>query len=78
MPEPGIVTFVDPAKTAVKDVPGWCFLRAGWSHVGFTEGGLWVYQQLPGRRIKRRGKPMPAPAPVHGTQPALFTLDGAA
>jgi hypothetical protein len=76
VPAEGIVTFIDPGKTRPKDVPGWCFLRAGWSHVGFTQGGLWVYQQLPGRRIGRRGKPMPPAEPVPGMQ--LSLLDGAA
>jgi hypothetical protein len=74
VPDLGIVTFVDPRKTAAKDIPGWCFLRAGWSHVGFTQGGLWVYQQLPARRIKRSGRPMPAPDPLPGTQLPLFRL----
>jgi hypothetical protein len=72
VPAGGIVTFVDPGKSEPKAVPGWCFLRAGWSHVGFTKGGLWVYQQMPGRRVKRRGKPMPAAAPVPGAQTSLL------
>jgi len=75
VPELGIVSFVDPAKTEGKDIPGWCYLRAGWSHVGFTKAGLWVYQQLPERRIKRRSKPMPPPSPVPGWQPSLFDLE---
>jgi hypothetical protein len=74
VPAAGIVTFVDPAQTEAKDIPGWCYLRAGWSHVGFTQSGLWAYQQLPARRIKRRSKPMPEPAPVPGAQAALFPL----
>lgn len=75
VPELGIISFVDPEKTETKDIPGWCYLRAGWSHVGFTKAGLWVYQQLPGQRVKRRSKPMPAPSPVPGTQPTLFDDD---
>jgi hypothetical protein len=78
VPARGIVTFVDPDKTEGKDIPGWCYLRAGWSHVGFTQGGLWVYQQLPDRRIKRRGKPMPAAVPVPSLQAALFSLEDVA
>lgn len=78
VPASGIVTFVDPHKTKAKDVPGWCFLRAGWSHVGYTQGGLWVYQQLPRRRIKRRGKPMPPASPVPGTQLTLFGMESVA
>jgi hypothetical protein len=71
-PDLGMVTFIDPDETKPKDIPGWCYLRAGWSHVGFTKAGLWVYQQLPDRRIKRRSKPMPEPAPVPGAPMALF------
>ena len=72
VPEPGIVSFVDAAKTEGKEVPGWCYRRAGWSHVGFTQAGLYVFQQLPGRRIKRRGQPMPEAVPVPGSQMSLF------
>jgi hypothetical protein len=75
VPELGIVSFVDPDKTEPKTIPGWCYLRAGWSHVGFTKAGLWVYQQLPGRRISRRSTPMPDPVAVPGSQAPLFGLD---
>ena len=49
-PEPpvlGIITFVDAAKTRRKRDPGRCYRRAGFSHVGFTAGGLWAFQMLP-------------------------------
>jgi hypothetical protein len=72
VPERGIVSFVDPAKTAPKEVPGWCYRRAGWSHVGFTQGGLLAFQQLPGKRIGRRSEPMPEAAEPPGWQPSLF------
>jgi len=75
VPELGIVSFVDAAKTEAKEVPGWCYRRAGWSHVGFTAGGLWAFQQLPDRRIKRRSEPMPGAVPVPGAQEALFSLE---
>jgi len=75
VPGMGIVTFVDPDEVEGKDIPGWCYLRAGWSHVGSTGGGLWAYQQLPGRRISRRSKPMPEQVPVPGWQPSLFDLE---
>lgn len=75
VPGPGIVSFVDPAKTKPKEVPGWCCRRAGWSHVGFTQGGLFAFQQLPGKRIGRRSEPMPEPVGVAGWQPSLFTLE---
>lgn len=77
VPELGIVSFVNPARTEPKEIPGWCYLRAGWSHVGFTKAGLWAWQQLPDRRIGRRGKPMPAAEPVPGSQLALFGGDAA-
>lgn len=51
-PPLGIVSFIDPKKvrgTAVrgKMIYGWCYMKAGWKHVGETKGGLWVWQQLP-------------------------------
>lgn len=72
VPELGIVSFVDASKTKDKEVPGWCYRRAGWSHVGFTKGKLYVFQQLPARRIKRRSQPMPNPVPVPYRQTSLF------
>ena len=76
VPELGIVSFVDARKTAGKEVPGWCYRRAGWSHVGFTQAGLHAFQQLPGRKIGRRSEPMPEAVPVPGSQPSLFDLAG--
>jgi hypothetical protein len=75
VPELGIVTFVDASKTKPKEVPGWCYRRAGWTHVGFTAGGLWAFQQLPDRKIGRRSKPMPLALPIPGSQPSLFDLE---
>ena len=72
VPPLGIVSFVDASKTEEKEVPGWCYRRAGWSHVGFTQGGLYAFQQLPARKIKRRSKPMPEAVPVPGSQMSLF------
>ena len=46
-PALGLVTFVDAAKTRRKRDPGRCYRRAGFNHVGFTEGGLWAFQMLP-------------------------------
>lgn len=49
-PEPpalGMVTFVDPSKTRRKRDPGRCYRKAGFRHVGFTQGGLWAFQLLP-------------------------------
>lgn len=51
-PDLGIVTFVDPRHIQPKtrrgkQIYGYCYLKAGWKHVGFTKGGLWTWQQLP-------------------------------
>lgn len=51
-PDLGIVTFVNPKKVPPvmrrgKRIYGYCYLKAGWRHVGFTKGGLWAWQQLP-------------------------------
>jgi len=46
-PALGIVSFIDADKTRRKRDSGRCYRKAGWKHVGFTVGGLWVYQQLP-------------------------------
>jgi hypothetical protein len=46
-PTLGIVTFVDAGKTRRKRDPGRCYRRAGFRHVGFTQGGLWALQMLP-------------------------------
>lgn len=75
VPALGIVSFVDAAQTEDKEVPGWCYRRAGWSHVGFTESGLYAFQQLRGRRIKRRSEPMPEAARVPCAQMSLFDLE---
>lgn len=51
-PELGMVTFVDPKHVVPKRVRGqtiygYCYMRAGFRHVGFTKGGLWAWQMLP-------------------------------
>ena len=51
-PELGMVTFVDPkhVKPVIrrgKPIYGYCYLMAGFRHVGFTKGGLWAWQMLP-------------------------------
>jgi hypothetical protein len=73
VPDLGIVSFIDAGKTEPKEVPGWCYRRAGWSHVGFTKDlGLHAFQQLPHARIGRRSESMPEAVPVPGWQPSLF------
>lgn len=47
-PPLGMVTFVDADKTRAKRDPGYCYRMAGFRHVGFTKGGLWAFQMLPG------------------------------
>lgn len=51
-PTLGMVSFVDPRKVPPmfrrgKKLWGYCYLKAGFSHVGFTKAGLWVWQLLP-------------------------------
>lgn len=51
-PELGMITFVDPkhVKPVVRRseaIYGYCYLKAGFKHVGFTKGGLWAWQMLP-------------------------------
>jgi len=58
-PELGMVTFVDPkhiqpTKVRGADVYGYCYLKAGFKHVGFSKTKkLWAWQMLP--------EDMPAP-----------------
>jgi hypothetical protein len=51
-PELGMITFVDPKHVPPvirrgQAVYGYCYLKAGFRHVGFTKGGLWAWQMLP-------------------------------
>lgn len=55
-PALGMVTFVDASRTRRKRDPGRCYRRAGFTHVGWTKGGLWALQLLPD------AMPYPAPA----------------
>jgi hypothetical protein len=43
-PPLGLITFVDASKVRTKRNPGYCYLKAGFSHVGETEGGLLAFQ----------------------------------
>ena len=61
-PELGMVSFVDPKKVKPtmrrgKPIYGYCYLKAGFKHVGYTKGGLWTWQMLP------HEMPAAAPAP---------------
>lgn len=73
-PPLGMVTFVDPTKVYPtmrrgRAVYGYCYQRAGFTHVGFTKGGLWVWQM--------RADAMPAPAPPINTQLILGEVGAA-
>lgn len=46
-PPLGLVSFVDARKVRKKRDPGRCYVKAGFSHVGFTKAGLHVFQLLP-------------------------------
>jgi hypothetical protein len=39
-----LYTYVDPGKTRHKRDPGRCFLRAGWTHSGWSKGGLRILE----------------------------------
>ena len=69
-PEQGFVSFVSPKHVPATPVRGqriygYCYLKAGWRHVGFTKGGLWAWQLLPDE--------MPPPVIIGGSQGDLFT-----
>jgi hypothetical protein len=46
-PEIGIITFVNAKKVRPKRDPGYCYLKAGFTRVGKTKGGLLAFQMLP-------------------------------
>lgn len=46
VPALGLITFVDAGKVRRKRDPGRCYRKAGFTHVGFTKGGLWAFQLL--------------------------------
>lgn len=41
-----LYTYVDPKKTRRKRDPGRCFLKAGWTHNGYSKGGLRILEIL--------------------------------
>lgn len=51
-PPQGMITFVDTTKVREKEVPGWCYHRAKFRHVGYTKGGLYALQLAPARMPK--------------------------
>lgn len=53
-PELGLISFVDPEEVPPvmrrsKPIFGYCYLAAGFEHVGFTKAGLWAWQLRPER-----------------------------
>ena len=55
-PALGMVTFVDPRATPGvmvrgQRVHGFCYLKAGFEHVGYTRAGLWAWQLRPDRMV---------------------------
>jgi hypothetical protein len=67
LPDMGMVSFVDAGKTRRKRDPGRCYRRAGWTHVGFTKGGLYAFQLA--------AADFPEPSDAGGSQ---LSLDGVA
>jgi hypothetical protein len=62
-PELGMITFVDPKHVAAKkvrgqSVHGYCYLKAGFKHVGYTKGGLWAWQMLPHEMPEAKQSPL--------------------
>ena len=47
IPKEGMITFINADKVRKKRDPGRCFLRAGFTNVGKTKGGLVAVQLLP-------------------------------
>jgi len=75
-PPLGMVTFVDADHTqrrrSKRSIPGECYRRAGFTHVGHTRKGLWAWQLLPAE--------MPPAKPPRHRSPRglpLFTLESA-
>lgn len=51
-PPLGMITFVDSrcvpgVVRRGERIYGYCYLKAGFKHVGFTKAGLWAWQMLP-------------------------------
>jgi hypothetical protein len=51
-PPEGLITFVDPEHvppTMVRGKPiyGYCYMKAGFTHVGFSKRGLWCWHLAP-------------------------------
>ena len=51
-----LYTYVNAEKIRHKRDPGRCFVRAGWRQCGMTQGGLLVFEMLPGVLGKTGGE----------------------
>jgi|TARA_Y100000310_G_C20649190_1_gene798414 hypothetical protein len=58
IPDLGMITFVNTKKTKPKRDPGYCYIKAGFSHVGETKGGLLALQLLP-NEMPNAADPLP-------------------
>lgn len=63
VPAQGLITFVDASRIRRKRDPGYCYLRAGFRHVGSTKGGLLAFHLAPDE--------MPPPSAPRGAQARL-------
>lgn len=68
-PSLGLITFVDAGEVRPKRDPGRCYRRAGFAHVGFTQGGLWAFRLAP--------EDMPAPELPVGATVRMFARGAA-
>lgn len=73
VPTLGLVTFIDPVHVLPRKIrgrPTWghSYFEAGFQHVGYTKGGLWVMQLLP--------EAMPEPLAAEREQHVLDGEDG--
>lgn len=64
-PNLGMVSFVDSTKVRGKRNPGYCFIKAGFYHAGFTKGRLHAFLLDP----KDMPKPLPAQSSPIGLKP---------
>jgi hypothetical protein len=64
-PPLGMITFVNADKVRRKRDPGRCFVKAGFTRVGKTKGGLVALQMLPSA--------MPEAVEIESMQRSLFT-----
>ena len=47
VPDLGMITFVNTEKVREKKDPGYCYRKAGFTHIGETKGGLLTFQLKP-------------------------------